>query len=119
MYVPDALIGDREPRPLPLGKGGVILLSKHTIHCSLPNRSNSLRWSFDLRYSETGKPTGRPAFPGFVARSRANPESALRDPVAWKNRWADARRSILSGAYRGPLFEHKKWEDGTDMTICA
>ena len=119
MYVPDVLIGDRKPQPLPLGKGGVILFDKHNIHCALPNRSNGLRWSFDLRYSVTGKPTGRPAFPGFVARSRANPENELRDPVAWKKSWAKAREAILSGAYKGPVFEQKKWQDGSDMAICA
>ena len=29
------------------------------------------------------------------------------------------RESILSGAYTGPVFEQQKWEDGSDMTICA
>jgi hypothetical protein len=119
MYVPDVLIGGRKPQPLPLGKGGVILFDKNNIHCALPNRSDGLRWSFDLRYSVTGDPTGRPAFPGFVARSRANPVSELRDPVAWKKSWATAREAILSGAYEGPIFEQKKWEDGSDMAICA
>ena len=29
-------------------------------------------------------------------------------------------RSIkLSGPYRGPVFEQKKWEDGSDQAICA
>ena len=119
MYVPDVLIGNRQPQPLPLGKGGVILFDKHNIHCAMPNRSERLRWSFDLRYSVTGKPTGRPAFPGFVARSRANPESELRDPVAWKQSWVATREAILSGDYKGPVFEQKKWEDGSDMAICA
>jgi hypothetical protein len=119
MYVPDVLIGDRKPQPLPLAKGGVILFDKHNIHCSLPNRSEGLRWSFDLRYSVTGEPTGRPAFPGFVARSRAHPETELRDPVAWKKSWANARDTILSGAYEGPIFEQKKWQDGSNMAICA
>jgi hypothetical protein len=119
MYVPDVLIGGREPQPLPLSKGGVILFDKNNIHCALPNRSNGLRWSFDLRYSVTGEPTGRPAFPGFVARSRANPEKELRDPVVWKKSWAKAREAILSGAYEGPIFEQKKWEDGSNMAICA
>ena len=119
MYVPDVLIGDRKPQPLPLAKGGVILFDKHNIHCSLPNRSEGLRWSFDLRYSVTGEPTGRPAFPGFIARSRAHPEKELRDPVAWKKSWENARDAILSGAYEGPIFEQKKWEDGSNMAICA
>ena len=97
----------------------MILFDKNNIHCALPNRSDGLRWSFDLRYSVTGEPTGRSAFPGFVARSRANPENELHDAEAWRKSWAMARQAILSGAYEGPIFEQKKWQDGFDLAICA
>ena len=119
MHIPDAIIGDRKPVFLPLKRGGVILFSKHNFHCAGPNRSPRLRWSFDLRYSRTGQPTGRPAFPGFVARSRANPESELKDAVAWKRLWDEARDDILSGRYAGPIFEQKRWDDNSDAAICA
>ena len=38
-------------------------MHKHTIHGSLPNVSDEIRWSLDLRYNPTGQPTGRPEFP--------------------------------------------------------
>ncbi len=57
-------------------------MHKHTIHGSPPNVSDRIRWSLDLRSNPIGQPIGRPEFPGFVARSRLDPESELRDPEA-------------------------------------
>ena len=48
-------------------------------HASLPNISEQYRWSLDLRYNETGQPTGRSHFPEFIARSKAHPENELTD----------------------------------------
>ena len=106
---PDAIDQDNV-RPLPIKRGGVILFDKFTHHASLPNRSDALRWSFDLRYNPTGQPTGRPAFPGFIARSRQTPDSELHDPKAWARLWEDARARILNGEYAGPVFEQARWE---------
>jgi len=47
-----------------------------------------------LRYHRIGDPTGRPWFPGFIARSRAHPESELHDPVQWAESWQEARRVL-------------------------
>ena len=73
--IPTALMDGRTTVPLPVKRGGIVLFHKFNVHCALPNRSDKLRWSVDLRYLPTGQATGRPAFPGFVARSRAHPES--------------------------------------------
>jgi len=105
--VPADIIGGREGSALPVGRGGLIIFHKQNIHCSKPNRSNRLRWSLDLRYHPVGQASGRPAFPGFVARSRANPESELRDPLLWNRMWQEAREKIIGGEYRGPIF--KDW----------
>ena len=105
--VPADIIRGRRGNALPVRRGGVIIFHKHNIHCSKPNRSNRLRWSLDLRYHPVGQASGRPAFPGFVARSRAHPESELKDPQAWNRMWQDARRRIINGEYRGPIF--KDW----------
>ena len=105
--VPANIIRGRSGNPLPVKRGGVIIFHKQNIHCSMPNRSNRLRWSLDLRYHPVGQASGRPAFPGFVARSRANPDSELRDPHAWNQLWQDARQRIISGEYKGPIF--KDW----------
>jgi ectoine hydroxylase-related dioxygenase (phytanoyl-CoA dioxygenase family) len=105
--VPADIINGREGNALPVKRGGIIIFHKQNIHCSKPNHSNQLRWSLDLRYHPVGQASGRPAFPGFVARSRANPESELSDPVRWHQMWEDARMRIVRGEYRGPIF--KDW----------
>lgn len=100
----DSIIAGRTGTPLPVERGGVILFHKHNIHSSLPNRSERLRWSLDLRYHPADQPSGRPAFPGFIARSRQQPDSELRDASAWQQRWEDARLRIVRGEYEGPIF---------------
>ena len=110
-HVPTALMDEWTPTPLPVQRGGIILFHKFNIHCSLPNRSDKLRWSVDLRYHPIGQASGRPAFPGFVARSRNHPESELRDPIAWARLWEQARARIVSGQYHGPIFAEARWSD--------
>ena len=105
--VPADIIGGRKGNALPVERGGIIIFHKQNIHCSKPNRSSRLRWSLDLRYHPVGQASGRPAFPGFVARSHTNPESELRDPLLWNQMWQDARMRIISGEYQGPIF--KDW----------
>ena len=105
--VPADIIRGRKGNALPVGRGGIIIFHKQNIHCSKPNRSDRLRWSLDLRYHPVGQASGRPAFPGFVARSRANPDTELKDPVRWDRMWQDARMSIIRGEYQGLIF--KDW----------
>ena len=110
--VPAEIINGRQGESLPVKRGGIILFHRNNIHCSRPNLSNRLRWSVDIRYHPVGQPSGRPAFPGFVVRSRANPQSELNDPVAWAQLWQDARERIISGDYKGPIF--KDWLAGSE-----
>ena len=84
---------------------GSLKFDKLTHHASLPNRSGAIRMRFDLRYQPAGQPTGRPAFPGFVVRSRAFPESVLRDAGEWAGLWEAAKDAILSGAVAVPVYE--------------
>ena len=49
-----------------------------TMHRSLPNVSDHIRWSLDLRYCDRRKPTGRADVPGFVVRSAQAPEAVAR-----------------------------------------
>lgn len=109
--VPNEVMQGREAMALPVKKGGAVLFHKMNVHRALPNRSDGLRWSIDLRYHPIGQATGRPAFPGFVARSRANPASELRDPKVWAANWDKARTDILSGRYQGRVFEDTRWND--------
>jgi phytanoyl-CoA hydroxylase len=93
--IPEELLGG-EPRALPMTRGSVLFMNRRTKHASLRNVSDSIRWSFDLRYHPVGQPTGRPAFPGFVARSRRDPASAVTDPAAWAELWRRARTRLAA-----------------------
>lgn len=92
--IPRKLIAENKAVPLPMKRGDVLFLHRRTCHGSLPNLSNRVRWSFDLRYNPISQPTGRKAFPGFVARSRANPASELHDAAVWSASWLETRRRI-------------------------
>jgi phytanoyl-CoA hydroxylase len=91
--IPDELL-DGQPIPVPVKRGGVLLFHHLTKHASLTNTSDGIRWSFDLRYHPIGQPTGRPAFPGFVARSRQNPASAVTDWRVWADLWRQTRSRL-------------------------
>jgi hypothetical protein len=92
--IPPSLLADQVP--VPMDPGDVLLMHRKTRHSGLPNGSNEIRWSFDLRYQPIGQPTGRPWFPGFIARSRAHPESELTGASDWARLWHDARRQLVS-----------------------
>lgn len=75
------------PKVLPIRAGGVILFHNYTLHSAKPNESNSVRWSFDLRYHDVYQPTGRPYYPAFLMRSRMRPEACQTDYETWCRRW--------------------------------
>lgn len=122
-YIPSKLLGDdrggKEVIPLPVKAGGVVLLNRFTEHSALNNKSDELRWSFDLRWHPTGQPNGRPAFPEFVARSRANPASELRDAATWKQMWVDAKWNILNELYKGDIYNIERLRKFANSPICA
>lgn len=116
-YIPDEIIDWDRVVPLEVEAGGVILLHKLTEHGSLDNRSDGIRWSFDLRYQPIGQPTGRAAFPGFVARSRAHPERMLTDPDEWADLWWKARERIVGG--KVPWGFNTRWDVNARQPLCA
>jgi phytanoyl-CoA hydroxylase len=67
----------------PVRVGGALLLQPKTIHRSIPNRSDHVRWSLDLRYSDPALPTGRPQAKGFIARSAARPGAVAASLDEW------------------------------------
>lgn len=112
--IPERLVGVEQARPLPMRAGSVLLMHQRTVHSSLDNVTESeVRISLDLRYQPTGQATGRPAFPGFVARSSAHPDTVLRDPVAWARSWHDARERLA--AQQDPAYN--RWR--ADAPVCA
>ena len=56
--IPDELVGVNSC-PLPMKAGDVLFFHKKLMHSSLQNTSDTIRWSFDLRYQPIGQPTGR------------------------------------------------------------
>lgn len=114
LHIPDNLFRRDEALPIPMKRGDVLFLTSRLCHASLSNHSDTIRWSFDLRYNPIGQPTGRGAFPGFVARSRANPESELRDPQAWADLWYETRHKLAVEQAKGPF---NRWRE--DHPVCA
>lgn len=99
----------QEPLSLPMRKGSVLFMHKQTPHRSTPNLSNGVRWSADLRYQQTGTPTGRPFRPDFVVRSRSNPASVLTDHQAWSRMWEDALASSAGlNLHRWEVLAHAR-----------
>ena len=111
--IADGFIDKSRAEPLPVKAGGVVLFHPMTPHASLPNVSDGIRWSFDLRFNKTGQPTGRSHFPEFVARSQSDPGSVLGDWRVWKQMWEETRARL---AARDHINNHR-WS--ADAPVCA
>jgi len=111
--IADGFLDESAGQPLPVKAGGAVLFHPLTPHSSLDNHSDQFRWSFDIRYNVTGHPTGRSHFPEFIARSRQDPSSELKDWQKWRDMWIDAR-TRLSGQDHIPLH---RWQ--ADAPACA
>jgi phytanoyl-CoA hydroxylase len=113
LAVPDPMLDLDSAFPVPMEPGDVLFLHRRTCHSSLPNVSDEVRISFDIRYNPVGQPTGRDVFPGFVARSRSNPDSELHDPEAWAQSWYDTRERL---AVKNIPY-YNRWRDNDG--VCA
>jgi hypothetical protein len=113
LHIPDELRG-HDVVPVPVRRGGALFLHRTTMHASLRNQSDGVRWSFDLRYQPIGQPTGRPWFPAWVARSRQDPASEVTDWRVWADRWRAARSHLAANPPEGKF---NRWEG--DEPICA
>ena len=113
LQIPTTLFDESHAMAVPMKKGDALFLTKKTVHSALPNISNKIRWSFDLRYQPIGEPTGRDIFPGFVARSNDNPDEVLDDAQIWYESWESARDNLA----QTEQFAFNRW-DGDDVA-CA
>ena len=111
--IADDFLPGEDAVPVPVGAGGAVIFHPLTPHASLANRSDGYRWSFDLRYSVTGQPTGRSHFPDFVARSRRDPGTELRDWRVWKTMWEETRHRLATR----PHIPQHRWS--SDSPFCA
>jgi len=114
LAIPEQLFEKDQALPIPLKRGDVLFLTKRTVHSSLSNVSDNIRWSFDLRYNPIGQATGRGAFPGFIARSKANPESELHDAAEWANLWRATRQRMAEENFNQPF---NRWD--SRALVCA
>ena len=110
--IPEKLFEADKMKPLTVKRGDAILMNRYTVHGSLSNVSNRIRWSLDLRYNPIGQTTGREAFPGFIARSRQLPEREFRDGTKWKENWL-ATRERMSKINQGGQKDIKfgRWQE--------
>ena len=81
--LPEGAVVDAE-----VAVGDVLLTTERLVHRSLPNTTDTVRWSVDSRYNQLGLPTGRDGTPGFVARSRRHPEQVARGVDDWNRIFA-------------------------------
>ena len=114
LQVPEKVAPRESAIALPMNPGDVLFINKLTLHNALPNMSNEIRISFDLRYNPIGQATGRGAFPGFIARSNQNPESALQEQSEWERLWIEARAHLAEVEYSAPF---NRWN--ADSPVCA
>lgn len=114
--IPDKLIDQTQAMPMPVKRGGVVLLHQLTEHSALENYSDSIRWSFDLRYHAIGAPTGRSVFPGFIARSQANPESEMTTAEEWGQLWQDTKDRLV---VQPEFVFNTRWDSVKGHQLCA
>ena len=111
--IPDVFLKPQDTTPVPVKAGGAVIFHPLTPHCSLSNKSDHYRWSFDLRYNVTGQPTGRSQFPEFVVRSKSRPDSVLQDWRVWQKMWEDTKIHLS----QTPHIDQHRW--GNDAAYCA
>ncbi|WAR19639.1 PHNY-like protein [Mya arenaria] len=100
---------DRDRRALPVRSGGLILFNNMIPHRSLPNVSDGIRWSIDLRWQRATDPAGLWGLKnGVVMRKSSDPNFK----VDWTE-FDSVNRHIVQTEYikgdkAGPWM--KKWE---------
>lgn len=112
IYIPDELIPAALRRPLEAKAGDIVLLHRRTAHGAGENRSDSVRWSFDLRCQPANTPTGRECFPAFPLAA-----TGAAGAQKYRRQWLDARDAIIRGEVR-PAF-NTRWNKYQSAPLCA
>jgi phytanoyl-CoA hydroxylase len=63
LVIQDDSLPKREPITAECPRGGVVLMSNFTPHCSTWNHSDHIRWSVDLRFQNASEPNNLSLFP--------------------------------------------------------
>jgi phytanoyl-CoA hydroxylase len=97
LSIPESNMPPTEPMPMPMRRGGVLLLHSRTLHSALANMSsNEVRISMDLRYQPVESPTGRPQFPCFLVRGEEEAGRPVTTWEEWRAGWLDARDRLAN-----------------------
>jgi hypothetical protein len=102
LVIPDEEFAGQQAVPVPVPKGGVLLLTNRTPHASFENKTDVVRWSMDLRYQSASLPTNaritrlpgetksavsvgvpvacNPPEPDFLVRSQLRPSEVMKTP---------------------------------------
>ncbi|MGI5129813.1 phytanoyl-CoA dioxygenase family protein [Pseudonocardia sp. CA-107938] len=105
-HIPPSARNYDDGLPLPVRSGGIVLFHRRTIHGSLANVSDGIRWSFDLRFQPIGEPTGRDWCPVYNARSKAHPESVVTDWREVATMWKETRERLIAEQV---VHESNRW----------
>ena len=98
---------------VPVPFGSVLLLNNLIPHRSLPNVSDDVRWSVDVRWQDSRLPSGFPAKP-LLPLSRGDEPAFKPD---WKL-WAEQNRHVMVKP-RGKADEEAEQTDPFDTTIVS
>jgi phytanoyl-CoA hydroxylase len=98
LALPEDVAHGRKVAVVPAERGDILLIHRHCPHASLPNTSDQLRFSLDLRFHPADQPSGRDVMPSFVARSRCDPSRELSDANAWTRMWQDTRTWLATSS---------------------
>lgn len=71
-----------KPIPVPVPKGGVLIMTNLTPHASFMNNSDHVRWSIDLRYQNASVPHNVDVHPGDIDPDGPEIEIACHPPEA-------------------------------------
>lgn len=132
LRIPDDELPEGERIPVPVPKGGVLLMTNLTPHASFVNHTDIVRWSMDLRYQSAELPTnatitrtheeldkfdeeGAPpaCFPpeaDFLVRSRRRPQEVVKSAELFHRLRTDHQAIPVSDRWSqgGPVdWSHK------------
>lgn len=110
IYIPDEEIDRQNLIALEASPGDAVLLHQRTVHGAGANESDSVRWSFDLRYQPRNTPSGRDCFPSF-----ALDEAIAAGAEAYREQWRAARDDIINGKVAAVF--NTRWNKYADL--CA
>ena len=85
---------DLKGHSIEMDPGDVLCFPQKMPHRALPNQSEAVRWSMDVRYEATESATDSGRDKGFVVRSPGN-SSAVESSDTWLSRW----EGISAGTY--------------------